>query len=108
MSNNTNNKAPIYIDLNQCIGAPDSIQRIKNIAPYLQKAREYFKIYTKDDILLDVDSDTEDSELNEEQIVERKRRATSLKNVLDQFNSGSLPDLSSFNPKDYDTYTNSN
>ena len=101
MSKNT---APIYIDLNQCIGSPNATQRIKTIAPYLQKAREYFKIYTKDDILIDVDSDTEDSELTEEQITERKRRATSLRNIMNHFYSDSLPELSSFNPKEYDTF----
>ena len=90
------------IDINNCITSPNTIQRIKTIFPYLEKAKKYFKIYTKDDILLDIDSDTEDSELTKEQLFERKRRGRCLRNILFQYHSDSLPDLGSFNPKDYE------
>jgi hypothetical protein len=84
------------------ITSPNTIQRIKTIFPYLEKTKKYFKIYTKDDILIDIDSDTEDSDLTNEQLFERNRRATCLRNIMKELHNNTLPDLESFNPQDYD------
>jgi len=100
MNNSSQNSTAI--NLNGIITSQATLDRIRNISPYLQKMRKYFNIGSPNDILTGVDSDTEDEECSQEQLVERKRRANALQTIMRQFRLQSLPSIDSFNPKDYD------
>ncbi len=75
-------------------------KRITTISGYLNKLREHLNVDTPSDILKDVYSDTEDDELTEEQIIERKRRQKACSLLMYKFRTNSLPPIEEFDPKD--------
>ncbi len=77
-----------------------TLNRVSNIMKYLTKLRDYLKIDTPSDILKDIYSDTEDDELTDEQLNERKKREKACKILMQKFFNKELPSIEEFNPKD--------
>ncbi len=76
-----------------------TINRILYISPYLEKMRNYFRIGTDQDILDGVDSDMEDNDLTQDQVIERKKRQKCSKRLMEAFYD--LPPIETFKPEQY-------
>jgi hypothetical protein len=75
--------------------------RIVSISQYLQKMRDYFKIGTSFDILDLIDSDSEDNECTESQIIERQKRAACNKHLIASFRNNTLPPIEHFHVESF-------